>query len=86
MGKALAKEMGFCFIDIEDLYFPKTDPNYAYASPRTRREVEQLLFSEIKAQKDFVLASVKGLWREYLPIFPICRAYRCSEGYSAEAS
>ena len=60
MGKALAKELGFCFIDIEDLHFPKTDTHYIYASPRTRREVEQLLFSEIKTQKDFVLDSVKG--------------------------
>lgn len=71
VGKALAKELGFCFIDIEDLYFPKTDPHYIYTSPRTRREVEQLLFSEIKAHKDFVLASVKGDYGD-----DICQFFR----------
>ncbi len=69
VGKALAKELGFCFIDIEDLYFPKTDPHYTYASPCTRREVELLLFSEIKTQKDFVLASVKGDYGENICSF-----------------
>ena len=64
MGKALAKELEFYFIDIEELYFPKTDPHYTYASPRTRQEVEQLLFCEIKAHRDFVLASVKGDYGE----------------------
>ena len=48
VGKAPAKELGFCFIDIEDLHFPKTDPHYIYTSPRTRKEVDLLLFSEIK--------------------------------------
>lgn len=69
MGKALAKELGVCFIDIENLYFQKTDPHYTYASPRTRKEVEQLLHSEIKAHKDFVLASVKGDYGENIHPF-----------------
>lgn len=44
LGKALAKELGFYFIDNEELYFPKTNPHYTYDSPRTREEVEKLLF------------------------------------------
>ncbi len=60
LGKALAEKLNFYFIDNEDLYFPKTDSHYLYASPRTREEVERLLFSEIKAHEDFVFASVKG--------------------------
>lgn len=60
IGKALAKKLHFYFIDNEELYFPKTNPNYIYASPRTRKEVEQLLFSEIKEHENFIFASVKG--------------------------
>lgn len=70
IGKALAQKLGFHFIDNEDLYFPKTDPHYTYASPRTRKEVEQLLLSEIKAHQDFVFASVKGDYGEIIyPFF-----------------
>ena len=64
LGKALAKELNFYFIDIEELYFPKTNPHYAYSSPRTREEVERLLFSEIKTHNNFVFASVKGDYGE----------------------
>lgn len=60
LGKALAAKLQFHFIDNEDLYFPKTDPDYPYACERTREEVEKLLFSEIKKYKNFVFTSVKG--------------------------
>lgn len=70
LGKALAKELDFFFIDNEELYFPKTDSRYTYAFPRTCKEVEQLLFSEIKAHRDFVFASVKGDYGEAIyPFF-----------------
>lgn len=70
IGRVLAKELDFHFIDNEDLYFPKTDIHYTYASPRTRKEVERLLFNEIKAHKDFVFASVKGDYGEAIyPFF-----------------
>lgn len=70
MGKALAEKLHFYFIDNEDLYFPKTDPNYMYASPRTREEAKKLLFREIKAHKNFVFASVKGDYGEEIyPFF-----------------
>ena len=60
LGKALAERLGFHFIDNEDLYFPKTDPENPYAFGRSREEVEKLLFSEIAAHEDFVFTSVKG--------------------------
>ncbi len=70
LGKALAEKLHFYFIDNEDLYFPKTDPNYMYASPRTREEAKKLLFREIKAHENFVFASVKGDYGEEIyPFF-----------------
>ena len=70
LGKALAKKLHFHFIDNEDLYFPKTDPDYIYASPRTRKEVEKLLWSEIRAHENFVFTSVKGDYGETIyPFF-----------------
>lgn len=64
MGKILAEKLGYYFLDIEELYFPKTDPHYIYSSPRTRREVEKLLFNEVKTHENFVLASVNGDYGE----------------------
>lgn len=60
LGKALADKLNYRFIDNEDLYFPKTDTNYLYASERTREEVEKLLFEEIETYRNFVFTSVKG--------------------------
>ena len=60
----------FYFIDNEDLYFPKIDPAYIYASPRTREEVEKLLLNEIEKHENFVFASVKGDYGETIyPFF-----------------
>ena len=60
LGKALAEKMKFYFIDDEDLYFSKTDSLYTYASPRTCKEAEKLLLSEIAAHENFIFAAVKG--------------------------
>lgn len=60
LGKALAEKLHFNFIDNEDLYFPKTDPLYLYASPRPRHEVERILLREIRTHENFVFTSVKG--------------------------
>lgn len=60
LGKALARELQYHFIDNENLYFPRTDPDYLYASPRTRQEVEALLLQEVATHPDFIFASVKG--------------------------
>ena len=64
LGKTLAERLRFHFIDNEDLYFPKTDPRYIYASPRTREEVEKLFLHEIRTHENFVFASVKGDYGE----------------------
>jgi len=70
LGRALAEKLGFYFVDNEDLYFPKTNPDYAYSSPRTRKEVENLLFNEMKEHENFVFASVKGDYGEHIyPFF-----------------
>ena len=70
LGKALAKKLHFHFIDNEDLYFSKTNAHYIYASPRTREEVEKLLWSEIRAHENFVFTSVKGDYGETIyPFF-----------------
>lgn len=69
LGRALADRLNYRFIDNEDLYFPKTDPDYMYASERTREEVEELLSGEIKAHGDFVFTSVKGNYEKALPFF-----------------
>ncbi len=42
------------------MYFPKTDLNNIYASPRTFEEVEKILLHEMKMYENFILASVKG--------------------------
>ena len=70
LGKTLAERLHFYFIDNEDLYFPKIDPAYIYAAPRTREEVEKLLLNEIEKHEDFVFASVKGDYGETIyPFF-----------------
>lgn len=69
LGKALADKLHFYFIDNEDLYFPKADPLYTYASPRSREEVEKILSDELKAHENFVFASVKGDYGETIRSF-----------------
>ncbi len=60
LGRALAQKLGYRFIDIEDMYFSKTDLNYLYSAPRTDEEVEELLMQEIAGCKAFVFASLRG--------------------------
>jgi len=64
LGKVLAEKLNFHFIDIEDLYFPKTDPDYMHASPRTHEDVETILLHEMKTHENFILAFVKGDYGE----------------------
>lgn len=72
LGKALAQALGYHFIDNEDLFFPKTDPNYLFASPRSREEAIQRLQTEVQAHPHFVFAAVRGDYGEAVP--PL---YRC---------
>ena len=70
LGKALSEKLGFRFIDNENLYFPKTNPNYIYASPRSRDEVERLLMDEVRTHKNFVFAAVKGDYgKDIVPLY-----------------
>ncbi len=64
LGKALADRMGYYFIDNETLFFPKTDLNYMFASPRSKKEVERLLLDEVREHENFVFAAVKGNYGE----------------------
>lgn len=52
LGKTLAEKLYNYFIDIENLYFPKTNPNYIYVSPRTREDVAKRLVSEIRTHEN----------------------------------
>lgn len=70
LGKELAIKLGFHFIDNEDLFFPKTDPDYLYAAPRSLDEVVDLLMDEVRAHENFVFAAVKGNYGdEILPYY-----------------
>ena len=60
LGRMLADRLGYEFIDNEDLYFPKTDPSYAFSGPRSKEEVIRLLEERIRENKRFILASVRG--------------------------
>lgn len=60
LGKELAEKLGFYFIDNEDLYFPKLNPEYLYDSPRSDAEVEELLMNEVRVHENFVFTAVKG--------------------------
>ena len=60
LGKALAEKLNFYFINNEDLFFSKTDPNYLYASPRSKEEAEALLYCKVNECENFVFSSVKG--------------------------
>ena len=64
LGRALAEYLSWRFIDNEDLYFPKTDPNHPYAVERTQAEVERLLLEEVRRDDRFVFAAVRGNYGE----------------------
>ena len=60
LGRLLADRMGYEFIDNEDLFFPKTDPSYLFAEPRSREEAIRILEERIAGNPRFVFAAVKG--------------------------
>lgn len=69
-GKALAEKLEARFLDNEDLFFPKTDPNYIFASPRSKEEVNRLLMQEANACERFVFAAVRGDYgKDILPLY-----------------
>ncbi len=66
LGKALADRIGFEFIDNEDLFFPKNDSSYEFASSRGKDEVITLLENRISRNDRFVFAAVKGDYGDQL--------------------
>ena len=60
LGRALAETLGWRFIDNEDLYFPKADPEHPFAVERTQEEVERLLLEAVRRDDRFVFAAVRG--------------------------
>ena len=66
LGRMLAARTGYEFIDNEDLYFPKTDAEYAFSGPRSGEEVIRLLEEKIAGNPRFVFAAVKGDYGEKL--------------------
>ena len=70
IGRALAKEIGFHFIDNENLFFSRTTANEPYANPKSRSEVEMLLMDEVYKHGNFVFAAVKGDYgNEIIPFY-----------------
>ncbi|MGN1118032.1 MAG: AAA family ATPase [Acutalibacteraceae bacterium] len=66
LGKALADEIQYRFIDIEDLYFYKTNPEYDYDTHRSIYDVIGLLNELIDSNKNFVFTAVRGDYGEKL--------------------
>lgn len=60
LGRALAKELGFVFLDNEDLYFTRTENSAPYADPCTRDEAEKRLQEALNGCGSFVFAAVRG--------------------------
>ena len=69
LGKALADKTGWTFKDVEDYYFPKTDPSYPYAVQRTEEEIVKLLHNDLCQNDNIIFAGVRG---NYLYSRSIC--------------
>ena len=64
LGKALADRTGWEFRDVEDYYFPKTNPDYPFAVQRSQEEVVSLLYEDLKNNDNLIFASVRGNYSE----------------------
>ena len=60
VGRMLADRLGYCFIDNEDLYFPKAGSSYEFSNPRSKEEVIRMLEDRIAQNDKFVFAAVRG--------------------------
>ena len=58
LGRALAEQLGWFRMDVEDYYFP--DMSVPFANSRTQDEVERLMLEDIRANGNFVLSSVSA--------------------------
>lgn len=62
LGKALADELHYKHMDIEDYCF--IDSDIPYTLERTRDEYQNLMLKDIKEHKNFVLSAVQGNFLE----------------------
>ncbi len=75
LASALAEELNYRFIDIEDIYFPKNNPHYLYADPRPFDEVQSILLDILSKNTNFILASVKGDFNKEIVSNLMCAVY-----------
>ncbi len=70
LGKALAEKIDFHFIDVENLYFSRTNETEPYTNPKSRKDVESLLIDEVSKHPDFVFSAVKGDYgKDIIPLY-----------------
>ncbi len=70
LGRALAEEIGFNFIDNENLFFSRTEIDEPYRNPRSREEAEKILMDEVNKYSNFVFAAVRGDYgKEIIPLY-----------------
>lgn len=60
LGKALSEKTGWIFKDIEDYYFPKSNPQNPYEVQRTEEEVVELLYEDLCKNDNIIFAAVRG--------------------------
>ena len=79
LGRALAQRLDWEFMDIEDCFFPKTDPSYLYANPRSRQEAARhFAWSAPPPRKTLCWPALKATtqgWRR-------CSPRRCGCGWT----
>ncbi len=70
VGRALSNEIGFHFIDNENLYFTKINANEPYINSKSRDEVEKLLMDQVYKHGNFIFTAVKGDYgEEIVPLY-----------------
>lgn len=75
LGKALAEKTNWIFRDVEDYYFPKTDPDYLYAVQRTKEEVVELLYEDLRENDNLIFSSVRGDYSEQIAAMFTCAVF-----------
>ena len=59
LGRALAERLGVPFLDSEDLFFPKNDPETPWDRPRSPRDARTLLLPEFSRSPELAFAAVR---------------------------
>ncbi len=60
LGRFLSPLLRYPFLDVEDYYFPKTDPDNPYKLQRDTSEVHALLLADVRKTENAIIASVRG--------------------------